>query len=1148
MNEKMNRHFSKILFWHVLASIILCTASVTAAVQKTSLFSGNWSNPSLWSPAGIPAPGDHVLIGSGQTILADTDATCLNMTVSAYSTLNMLAGRRITVNGNLTVGGTFDMNGGNITLGSPGLQFNLEAGSHFIWNPGINTSAEATLFTRGVENFAPTSTLTIKRWFNYSTALGALVTGNFGNLVLNSPAASGSGIAEWNQNNEFQNHLILGTLTVDQGWITLDKSGNISNTFLKDVVLTSVNSSLYFHSGNHPGTFTVQTGSINNTGGNFIGLNDGNGNVHVNVTGSFTNRGNVKIINNSGVMFVGNGNAIFTVAGTFTQFTGDTRFIYNITTSNSGVFTANFSELILNGGIFMGQTACHTSGGTATLNISGNCTVNFSGNSDKFRGTSLSSIGLNQNNIRFNMTIGGNLFYNGPAASEFTSSASFGTETAVINGNLQVNGGVMSFNYGTSAASHDNNVTVMGDVIQNGGTIFFSRNGGTAGINLKRDLNLNAGLMIMKGSTGTTNILLERHYNQLGGTLQLHSNTILVTQDKISLNVQGNFTQSAGTLTFDDNANDLGAVHELIISGPVYNIAGNGMMSRAGNGNGMVQGLIRFTRSGNVDYSRSPGHLIQNVRQEAEAGCTINIAGGNIQIASHNLGNNFFRIKTGATVLLNSSQFLSNGTYLYSGIRIDSAGTLQTRHSKGMYDGTSTAAINALSNMDYSLDPHAIIEYAGPDNQILTGSGINSLIREDHKYGILRINMNAAESAWIGNSNVHVRRRLELVSGGLVLNNRTLNIENGKTDGISRQSGYVKSESEQSYITWKNMDFSIHEFPFGTGRLAGEYIPVRFQPVSGSTADVSISTYGTGSNNLPLPSDLISGSLSLIGNPSSNSAGVAENDVIDRYWKIVASGITANVTLTYMGSENTLAPEVRGNVMAIQSWNGSGWNAPAGSGFGTSTGTGTVTVSNTSSFSNWIVRANNGVLPIELGKFDAQFKDPNVHVSWVTVSEVNNNYFDVERSNDGRNFTSIQRIQGAGNSTSMIHYTYKDESPLSGRSFYRLKQTDFDGKFSYSDSRSVINSKMPEKLLNLNSFGPNPFNDYFKLSFNSREDEMIEMMFTNSSGKVLQREFFNAEKGENIFEFTQGHSLPPGIYIIRMRGRDEIITQKIIKR
>lgn len=85
-------------------------------------------------------------------------------------------------------------------------------------------------------------------------------------------------------------------------------------------------------------------------------------------------------------------------------------------------------------------------------------------------------------------------------------------------------------------------------------------------------------------------------------------------------------------------------------------------------------------------------------------------------------------------------------------------------------------------------------------------------------------------------------------------------------------------------------------------------------------------------------------------------------------------------------------------------------------------------------------------LPIELLSFKAIKSDHNVEVSWETATERNNDFFTVLRSKDGETWENVQIIPGAGNSTRPLHYTWTDNTPLSDVSYYRLKQTDFDGQ------------------------------------------------------------------------------------------------------
>ncbi|HYV91793.1 MAG TPA: T9SS type A sorting domain-containing protein [Chitinophagales bacterium] len=111
------------------------------------------------------------------------------------------------------------------------------------------------------------------------------------------------------------------------------------------------------------------------------------------------------------------------------------------------------------------------------------------------------------------------------------------------------------------------------------------------------------------------------------------------------------------------------------------------------------------------------------------------------------------------------------------------------------------------------------------------------------------------------------------------------------------------------------------------------------------------------------------------------------------------------------------------------------------------------------------------MLPIELVQFNATVADENrVELSWQTGSEMNNDYFTIERSSDAVQFESIAELNAAGNSLHLLSYAFVDANPLAGNSYYRLKQTDLDGSVSYSDVR-MVEMNTPETTVTI---FPNP--------------------------------------------------------------------------
>ena len=95
-------------------------------------------------------------------------------------------------------------------------------------------------------------------------------------------------------------------------------------------------------------------------------------------------------------------------------------------------------------------------------------------------------------------------------------------------------------------------------------------------------------------------------------------------------------------------------------------------------------------------------------------------------------------------------------------------------------------------------------------------------------------------------------------------------------------------------------------------------------------------------------------------------------------------------------------------------------------------------------------------LPVTLASFNTKANGRMANLDWATASEANNAYFDVERSADARSFISLGRVAGRGTTAARQTYSFTDEAPANGANYYRLKQVDTDGTFSYSPVRVVL--------------------------------------------------------------------------------------------
>jgi hypothetical protein len=135
-------------------------------------------------------------------------------------------------------------------------------------------------------------------------------------------------------------------------------------------------------------------------------------------------------------------------------------------------------------------------------------------------------------------------------------------------------------------------------------------------------------------------------------------------------------------------------------------------------------------------------------------------------------------------------------------------------------------------------------------------------------------------------------------------------------------------------------------------------------------------------------------------------------------------------------------------------------------------------------------------LPIELLNFNASpINNEIVLTKWQTATETNNDYFTIERSTDAINFDEVGRIDGAGNSSSLLSYSTIDKDPYFGTSYYRLKQTDFMGQFEYSQIKSVNLQELTSNV----SLYPNPANN--ELSIKGAPSELESVSIYNTLGQ-----------------------------------------------
>ncbi len=187
-------------------------------------------------------------------------------------------------------------------------------------------------------------------------------------------------------------------------------------------------------------------------------------------------------------------------------------------------------------------------------------------------------------------------------------------------------------------------------------------------------------------------------------------------------------------------------------------------------------------------------------------------------------------------------------------------------------------------------------------------------------------------------------------------------------------------------------------------------------------------------------------------------------------------------------------------------------------------------------------------LPITLISFEAKvYNQDQVKIEWTTASEENNAFYTVERSTNGIDFEAVSSIDGAGNSNNLLFYSYVDINPITGLSFYRLKQTDFSGEFDFSEIRSV---KIESQFKASYKAYPNPINkgDKLKISYNVEGDQTLYLTILNTRWQVILRDEKYARLREEFIEISTSQ-MEKGLNLIRIIDKsNKVVTLKVLVR
>ncbi|MCB9034156.1 MAG: T9SS type A sorting domain-containing protein [Chitinophagales bacterium] len=407
---------------------------------------------------------------------------------------------------------------------------------------------------------------------------------------------------------------------------------------------------------------------------------------------------------------------------------------------------------------------------------------------------------------------------------------------------------------------------------------------------------------------------------------------------------------------------------------------------------------------------------------------------------------------------------------------------------------------NLINHKD-SLASIGNISFDGNQTQTLYGKPIT----------FEKLLLNKTASTLEVNTNIIVEDTLQLNSGIVDLNFRTLNL--GTT-------AYISNETDEHYITG-----------FGSKIITQRSINNPTDDNIGGIGATITSTQNLGLTTI----ERVNISFTIFGLTSAS-----------RNYKITPSNnssLDATLKLQYLTNElNGLQQSTLAVYQSLD--NGSNWSLLSTN---LDTLSNTITTTSMNSFKMYTFSDFTATpLPVELISFDAKNIDnQKALLQWQTASEINNDYFEIERASDDLNFTTIsEKIFSKGNGSETHNYDFYDMEPLNGINYYRLKQVDLDGSFEYSDIRKVAFNSVNEAIFSSKVF-PTVIKrgENLNISTSELQNHTKFLYLFAENGQLLEQVNFNG----TTYSYPIDQNLQSGVYFVSLSdGNRPFSTNKII--
>ncbi len=392
---------------------------------------------------------------------------------------------------------------------------------------------------------------------------------------------------------------------------------------------------------------------------------------------------------------------------------------------------------------------------------------------------------------------------------------------------------------------------------------------------------------------------------------------------------------------------------------------------------------------------------------------------------------------------------------------------------------------------------------------------------------------------------------------------RKLTIKNSAASALSggNTSGYVCGRLNRYVASGNAYDFPVGEDP-STATAPNypfENLNINFTSVTGlndltvkfeNPSTNAINNIGTDVSSPSLPLVAAEGTYTPVLNCGGTNTGTGVSGKAG-IWTVIPDAGTATYNMTLYGrnyDNNGAGPGysvLKRSTYSIcatsPSWILDGtWSTYSSSGnviMGSRTGM--------SGFSHFAIGKTTTQLPIELLAFDITCVKTEAKLTWATASETNNHYFTLERScGNTDNFVSIGNIDGAGNSSNIKEYSFIDKEFPGGICYYRLLQTDYNGRtttFNTYTASCGLNSGF-----NLINVLPNPAENEMNILFSNDKNEMVNLIIVDVLGQQLLSKGINAEIGLNKVTLDVTN-YAKGTYFVKLNNSKKTFTKQILK-